>query len=472
MLLHLNRQTDILLKPPRISAEDQAMTDLAQLLATHAANFPAQRVEPAVRDHLALDLVDGLAAIIGGTRAPGVAELAKVLAAQTGPGSSQRFASSERYPAIIAAQLNATAGHALDYDDTLDEGGGMHAGALVHSAALAVADELGGVSGQTFVAATAVGLDIAVRLALSATRDFGWHRTSAFGIFGVVGAVGRLYGLNQAEFVNAFGIAYAQASGNRQCIADGALSKRLQAGFAARDGIIAVQLAKAGLTGATRVFEGVDGFFPLYQRGEYERERVTRGLGEQLLSARISLKPYPCGRNLHGLLDASARAQRAHEGRSIERIDVYIDAKSYARAELAWPEHVVAAQFSIPFAIALSTQSGRTGLADFDAPGKVSDEVKALFARVRVQAHDGSPEPDRIVFSYSGGTAHEERVPLVRLGHPSNPIPREQTASKLRDCNAFAGSPLSEQRVEAVLSAALDIAQLPSSSALTSLLRT
>jgi len=446
------------------------MTDLVQPLAAHAASFPSHRVDARVRDHLALDLVDGLAAIIGGTRAPGVAELTKVLSAQAGPGTAQRFASQARYPAIIAAQLNATAGHALDYDDTLDEGGGMHAGALVHSATLAVADELGGVSGETFVAATAVGLDIAVRLALAPTRDFGWHRTSAFGIFGVVGAVGRLYGLSQEQFVNAFGIAYAQASGNRQCIADGALSKRLQAGFAARDGITAVQLAKAGVTGASRVFEGVDGFFPLYQRGEYIRERVTDGLGEHLLSSRISLKPYPCGRNLHGLLDATDRARRAHEGRQIERIDVYIEAKSFARTTLTWPEHVVAAQFSIPFAVALSTASGRTSLVDLDAPGNVPEAVKSLFARVHVQPHQGPPEEDRIVFSYTGGGTHEESTAGVRLGHPTNPVSREQTGNKLRDCNAFAGSPLSEQSVEAVLSSALGIATLPSTIALTSLL--
>ena len=447
------------------------MTDLVQPLAAHAAHFSSQRVDTRVRDHLALDLVDGLAAIVGGTRAPGVAELTKVLSAQAGPGTAQRFAQSERYPAVIAAQLNATAGHALDYDDTLDEGGGMHAGALVHSAALAVADELGGVSGETYVAATAVGLDIAVRLALAPTRDFGWHRTSAFGVFGVVGAVGRLYGLTQDQFVHAFGIAYSQASGNRQCIADGALSKRLQAGFAARDGITAVLLAKAGVTGASRVFEGTDGFFPLYQRGEYVRERVTDNLGEQLLSRRISLKPYPCGRNLHGLLDATARARRAHEARSIERIDVHLDAKSFARASLTWPEHVVAAQFSVPFVVALSTATGHTSLADFDAPESASEAVKALFARVYVQPHDGTSDDDRIVFGYQGGATHEERTVGVRLGHPDNPVSREQTGDKLRDCNAFAGGPLSSERVETVLATALGIASLPTTRALTSLLR-
>lgn len=447
------------------------MTDLAQPLAAHAAHFPAHRVDASVREHLALDLVDGLAAIIGGTRAQGVSELAAVLSAQSTSGVAQRVASHDRYPAIVAAQLNATAGHALDYDDTLDEGGGMHAGALVHSAALAVADELGGVRGEVFVAAVAVGLDIAVRLALAPTRDFGWHRTSAFGIFGAVGAVGRLLGLDQTQFVNAFGIAYSQASGNRQCVADGALSKRLQPGFAARDAILAVQLAKAGVTGAARVFEGVDGFFPLYQRGEYERERVTNALGERLLSNRISLKPYPCGRNLHGWLDASARARIVHAGRTIERIDVYLDAKSFARASQTWPEHVVAAQFNIPFAVALSTGSGRTPLADFDAPGNVPEDVKALFARVKLQPHEGALREDRIVFRYEGGAAHEERTAGPLLGNPANPVSREQTAEKLRDCNAFVGAPLSDARVDAVLTAAFGIATLPSTTDLTSLLR-
>jgi 2-methylcitrate dehydratase PrpD len=447
------------------------MTDLAQALAAHAANFLSARVDASVREHLALDLVDGLGAILGGTRAPGVGELAKVLSAQAAPGAAQRFASRERYPAIVAAQLNATAGHALDYDDTLDEGGGMHAGALTHSAALAVADELGGVSGEDFLAATAVGLDIAVRLALAPTRDFGWHRTSAFGIFGVVGAVGRLHRLTEAEFVHAFGIAYSQASGNRQCIADGALSKRLQAGFAARDGILAVELAKAGVTGAARVFEGTDGFFPLYQRGEYVRERVTEGLGERLLSSRISLKPYPCGRNLHGLLDATARARSAHEGRTIDRLEVHVDAKTFARATLAWPEHVVAAQFSVPFAVALSAATGATSLADFDAPANTPPTVKELFARVRVEPHQGTTDEDRIVFHYTSGGSHEERVPAVRLGHPSNPMSREQTVAKFRDCNAFAGAPLSDSRVEGALSSALGIARLPNTRALTDLLR-
>jgi 2-methylcitrate dehydratase PrpD len=218
------------------------------------------------------------------------------------------------------------------------------------------------------------------------------------------------------------------------------------------------------------VFEGSDGFFPLYQRGEYVRERITDGLGEQLLSKRISLKPYPCGRNLHGILDAAARARGAHQGRTIERIDVYVDAKSVARANLAWPEHVVAAQFSVPFVVALSTATGHTAIAHFDAPGSVPELVKALFRRVRLQANEGVPDEERLVLHYAGGGSHAEKTTGVRLGNPASPLSREQIAAKLRDCNAFAGAPLSDHRIESVLSAGLGIASLPSTSALTSLL--
>ena len=200
------------------------MTDLAQSLADHAAAYPAEDVDAAVSSHIGLDLADTLAAAIGGSRSAGVRETLEVLAEDAPSGHSQVFGDPRRLPAAAAAQANATAAHALDYDNTLDEGGGMHAGAAVHSAALALADQLGGVSGRAYVSAVAVGLDVAVRLALAPTQDFGWHRTSAFGVFGVTVAAGRLLGLTREQFANAIGIAAAQASGNRQCIPDGALT--------------------------------------------------------------------------------------------------------------------------------------------------------------------------------------------------------------------------------------------------------
>lgn len=434
------------------------MTDLNQPLAHHAATYPAEAIDAGLAANLSRNLTDGLAAIIGGWNAPGVDDAARLVIESARPANSRLFVRGGALAAPFAAQINATAGHALDFDDTLDAGGGMHAGALVHSAALAVADDLGGVDGQTYLSAVAVGLDIAVRLALAPTQDFGWHRTSTFGIFGVVGAVGRLLGLNPVQFEHAFGIATSLASGNRQCIADGALSKRLQAGFAARDGILAVQLALRGLTGARRAFEGRDGFFNLYQRGAYDRAVVTDGLGEVLLADRISLKPYPCGRNLHALIDAVLRARDHHGARTIARIEAGAHA-----ASSAWPAHVVEAQFSVPFVVALATITGETDLAHFADPQGVDPAIRALGGKVALIGNG----PAQLVFHYADGSSHHETIEAIATGHPSQPISLAAVQDKLRAAHHFAGSPLPKAQIDAVIHYASDLATLDSTHHLT-----
>jgi len=447
------------------------MPDLTALLADHAASFPASQVTAATSAHLALDLADTLAAAIGGSRTEGVGETLAFLAQETAPGAAQVFGRSRRLSALAAAQANATAAHALDFDDTLDEGGGMHAGAAVHSAALAVADTLGSVSGADYVSAVAVGLDVAVRLALAPTQDFGWHRTSAFGVFGVTVAVGRLLGLTREQFAHALGIAYSQASGNRQCIPDGALTKRLQSGFSARDGITAVRLAQAGLTGPANAFEGRDGFFNLYQRGAYDREVVLRGLGETLLSDRISLKPYPCGRNLHAILDAALEARAAGGSADIVQVRVGLAAAAAARANLNFPRHVVEAQFNIPFAVALVLSTGVAPLGAFDRPLKVEPAVRDLFGKIRIEAQDSRPDGAIVEIDYTDGRQGRAELTTAR-GHPSRPLGAEAIAAKFQDCNAFAGAPLSTARVREVVETALRLPTLASTVQLTGLLAT
>jgi 2-methylcitrate dehydratase PrpD len=161
-------------------------------------------------------------------------------------------------------------GHALDFDDTLDRAGNIHLGASTLAASMAAAERHGGASGCDFVLAVVLGLDVACRLALAATIDRGWHRTAIIGIFGATAAAGKLLGLSVEQLVNAFGIAYSQAAGNRQCIVDGALTKRFQAGQAASAAVLSALLAQEGFTGARQVFAGRYGFFPMYQPEGYE----------------------------------------------------------------------------------------------------------------------------------------------------------------------------------------------------------
>src|SRR5208282_1503051 len=144
-------------------------------------------------------------------------------------------------PAPQAALLNASMGHALDFDDTLDTGGSIHPGVSVLGSVLAVCDSLGcasgganeAVTGGDVLLAVALGLDISCRIALASTLDRGWHRTAAIGVFGAAVTAGALLGLNEEQMRHALFIAYIHSAGNRQLIPYGAQSKRLQAGEAA-----------------------------------------------------------------------------------------------------------------------------------------------------------------------------------------------------------------------------------------------
>src|SRR5207237_1799954 len=97
--------------------------DAAWPLARHAystgyADLPASAVESARRD-----ILDTFGCMLGGSGSPGIDELFAVLSRWGGREESRVLLRGTRLPAPQAALLNASMGHALDFDDTLDTGG-------------------------------------------------------------------------------------------------------------------------------------------------------------------------------------------------------------------------------------------------------------------------------------------------------------------------------------------------------------
>src|ERR671922_1566476 len=192
---------------------DPALTLAAHVCRTTFADLPDAAIVAAKRD-----ILDTLGAALGGSVAPGIAALAGLVKHWGGREESSLLLLGGKAPAPQAALVNATMGHALDFDDTFDRAGNIHPGTSTLAASLAVAEMQGGASGRDLALAVTLGLDVAGRLALAATVDRGWHRTAAFGIFGATAAAAKLLGLNVEQTVNAFGIALSQAAGSRQCI--------------------------------------------------------------------------------------------------------------------------------------------------------------------------------------------------------------------------------------------------------------
>ena len=314
-------------------------------------------------------------------------------------------------------------------------------------------------SGRDVLLATALGLDVSCRVAFASTLDRGWHRTAAMGVFGATAAAGKLIGLTAEEMLNAFGIAYSHAAGTRQCILDGALTKRMQAGQAASAGVFSAVLAQTGFTGAHNIFNGRFGFLELYQPSGHDASLLVRDLGAVFHGEVLSYKPYPCGRPLHAAIDAALAARAAlgiTRAEDIEAVTIEADPAGHAdqfggAPAKRRPTQVVEAQFAQPFLVATALVHGKVGIADVDGLGDAA--VLALADRITGAARDGRAKRSlSITVRRSGGRSVTVEA-ADPIGSPRRPLSEAQLEAKFRDCAGNARRPLPEASVDAALTA-------------------
>jgi len=435
---------------------DPAFTLATHVVNTGLADLPAQTLSATRRD-----VLDTFGAMLGGSGAPGIKELVAVTGRWGGLEEATLAVLGQKMPAHHTALVNSAMGHALDFDDTYDKGGHVHPGTSVLAASLAVGESLGGVTGAQLIVAVTLGLDVSCRLGLAAYDDRGWHRTGSFGIFGATAAVGKLLSLSQEQMVHAFGIAYSQAAGNRQCIIDGALTKRFQAGQAAHGAVLAGFLAKEGFTGAENVFAGQYGFFPMYQPDGYDLSLIDQGLGEEFMGDRISFKPYPCGRPTHSYIDAAVKLHGELDlgNKTLESVVVRTDPETYSSrysvsSGVVRPQQQVEAQFSLPYLIGCALARGGVGIDHinaFDDPA-----VLAASALVQAESKNGAPKGwAKIEVVCAGGMSASVELESPS-GSPDNPLSTEQLKDKFRDCSAHASRLIATESVEKMISLILD----------------
>lgn len=291
-------------------------------------------------------------------------------------------------------------------------------------------------------------------------------------MFGAAAAAGKLLGLTAEQMLNAFGIAYSHAAGNRQCILDGALTKRLQAGQAASAGVFSAVLAQTGFTGAQNVFNGRFGFFELYQPNGYDPALLLRDLGAVFYGEALSYKPYPCGRPLHAAIDAALAAREELGIASADDIAaVTIEADPAGHADQFGgmsakrrPTQVVEAQFALPFLVATALVHGRVGIAEVDGLGNAA--VLSLSDRIAGVAREGWPKRSLAISvrRTDGRPAAVEATDPI--GSPQKPLSEAQLEAKFRDCARNAVRQLSDAGVEAALATITGLERLTDARAL------
>lgn len=431
--------------------------DFAAVLARFACGLTLDRMAAPVVAAAKMNVFDTLACAAAGSGAPGVAEARDLAREWAGAAQASILVFGDKVPAHHAAWVNGTMAHARDYDDTHDAAV-LHAGVSVVPAALAAAQLRGGVGGADFIAAIAAGLETICRLGV-ATRigivESGYMYTSLFGHFAATVAAGRVLGLDPTQMVNALGIAYSQVAGNHQVTRDGALTKRMQPGFAAKSALVSVQLALRNVRGVQATFEGEDGFLRVYLHDRCDRDLLRDALGERFEFTRLSYKPYPCCRLNHSAIDA-ALALRAEHGirpERVKRIRVGINRQAYEAVctpieVRKAPRTVVHAQFSLPYTVAAALVDGGVRLGHFERASLGREDILALAQRVDAYVEDDierewgrSVTPALLHIEMNDGSTHRLRVDQP-LGHPDRPMTSAAMEAKAVDCFRAAARPL------------------------------
>lgn len=409
--------------------------------------LPAE-VSQAARLHLLDALGVGVA---GSVRGP-LRTLPTVARSHPG-GRSTVLGSGATTTAPVAALVNGSLIHSLEYDDT-HVASIVHGSSTVAAAALAVAEEVAA-GGEELLSAFALGWEVLVRLGLASPGTLqarGFQTTSALGPFAAALVSGLLHDDPVDTVVEALGIAGSQAGGTFAFLADGDTIKAGQPAWAAHAGLWAAELARGGMTGPESVLEGRLGFYELYAAdpGAAERLRTELSdLGQAWHLPAAAFKLIPCCHFIHPFVEAlGAVLDDGVAPDEVASIHCHVPRGAASIIAEPWearqsPASPHDARWSLPYVLAGRVVDGRVGLELFDAP--VAGERLDLSRRITHELWDdcGFPAvfPARIVVTTVAGRTIEAAVDDVR-GGPGRPVPPEVVVAKARDNLATGAMPV------------------------------
>jgi 2-methylcitrate dehydratase PrpD len=344
---------------------------LAPRLAAEVLCLAREPLPAPVTERALLLLRDYVGVTLGGAGEASSHAVHRGLAALGARGDATVLGTDLRLPPPEAALANGAAAHALEMDDT-HQGGSIHLGATVFSAALAAA-ELRDASGATVLSAAVAGYEVAARLAMAldpaAHYRRGFHPTGTCGAFGAAAAAGVVLGLDATALAAALGIAGSQAAGSMEFLADGTWTKRLHPGWAACAGLHAAALAEAGFRSPATIFEGRFGVLNAWSDAA-DPTPLLAADGVEL--CRTSVKPHACCRYMQGPIDAVLALRAAHriDPQAVAQVEVGMLGAGFPivcepAAAKRRPTSVVDAQFSLPFGVAVALVRGAASPDEF-----------------------------------------------------------------------------------------------------------
>jgi 2-methylcitrate dehydratase PrpD len=362
------------------------VTDYLDRLAEFVEATDAKRLPGRALRAARLVLLDTLGAMVAGSARPENRRLAAAVLERRSRAAATLVGHRGRVDPLLATFANATAGVALEVDEGSRLGGG-HPAIHVVPAALAVGEDRG-VDGGRLLESLVAGYEVCSRLGSATVPRPNVHSHGTWGTIGTAVAVAKLAGLDAAGVRAVINLAASMSPANTWTPAlEGATIRNAYPGRSGLDGILAVDLHRAGFTGLA---DGPADVYGTILADRFEPERALEGLGGPLRIEQNYFKLYACCRYNHFALDALlalARSERIEASR-VARVIVTTIPFGVRMADPA-PVSMLGAKFSIPYAVAAALVLGRADVPAFDEPALADPRIRALAARVEVR---GDPQ--------------------------------------------------------------------------------
>ncbi|MGQ0751956.1 MAG: MmgE/PrpD family protein [Betaproteobacteria bacterium] len=389
---------------------------MAYIVGARERAFPPEVINEAKRA-----LVDILGVAIGAIEEAPVVSVRRLAESWNANGNARIFLRGRTTPAL-AALVNGTMAHAMDYDDSHPNGAG-HPSAVCWPTALALA-ETHGVSEQELLAAFITGSEVMGKLGGGGMPGVGrtlqrrgFHPTSIFGRVGAAAVASVVMRLNEGQIANALGVAATTAAGLTGSF--GTHGKPFHAGKAAMDGIMAAELAAAGFIAASHLFELDGGLLKAtIQDSQVEVPPLDFESSWEILGN--GFKPYASCRATHASIQLARELAPAVRGKKITKVHAKVHPHALiteidARTPLE-------GKFSTRFCIALGLRNYRVVASDFSAATMSDKSVMDLLPLIELEAVPGQHNYCAYMdIDLEGGERLHAGVERC-LGHPDNPL--------------------------------------------------
>ena len=427
------------------------------VIETGYDRIPKEAVETAK-----LAILDMLGAALAGTEEPAVEILTDYVKSMSAKEEATVIAGNFKTSMPLAALINGTSGHALDYDDASYSTLGHPTVALL-PAVMAIGEK-NRLSGKAALAAYVLGFEVMAKIAFGLGFDVyqnGWHCTSTIGVMGAAAAGARLLKLSPAEVQTALGLAGSLSGGLRQNF--GTMTKPLHAGVAAHNGVMASLLAGRGYTSDNSILESPMGYAKVFSPNS-DPIRMSQDLGApfDIVTNGLAFKPYPSCRFTHHLIDAVLHLVNMH---AVDADDVLaMDCRIFPVVTQVLihhrPKTALEGKFSLEYCVARALLDRNVRLDHFTDKALSDHKVQDLMSRVRYHhvnddtneklGEGGAMPPAGVKLILRDGTelSHTVKVPK---GDPGNPMTADELIAKFRDCAARSLSPQKIDRCVEVL---------------------